>query len=91
MEYDELIEKIKDALKITKLEIYEKADLQTILKEAQLDGYEAGFEEGEEDGKEISIIELKQLTNGLVCVIIQINLEVWNDFKRFFKFKSKIV
>ena len=27
MEYDELIEKIKDALKITKLEIYEKADL----------------------------------------------------------------
>lgn len=91
MEYDELIEKIKDALKITKLEIYEKADLQTILKEAQLDRYEAGFEEGEEDGKEISIIELKQLTNGLVCVIIQINLEVWNDFKRFFKFKSKIV
>ena len=51
MEYDELIEKIKDALKITKLEIYEKADLQTILKEAQLDGYEAGFEEGEENGK----------------------------------------
>lgn len=34
MEYDELIDKIKDALKITKLEIYEKADLQAILKEA---------------------------------------------------------
>ena len=33
MEYDELIDKIKDALKITKLEIYEKADLQAILKE----------------------------------------------------------
>lgn len=26
MEYDELIDKIKDALKITKLELYEKAD-----------------------------------------------------------------
>ena len=51
MEYDELIEKIKDALKITKLEIYEKADLRDILKEAWRDGYEAGFEEGEEDVK----------------------------------------
>ena len=51
MEYDELIEKIKDALKITKLEIYEKADLQAILKEAWLDGYEAGFDEAEENGK----------------------------------------
>ena len=51
MEYDELIEKIKDALKITKLEIYEKADLQTVLKEAWLDGYEEGFDEGEENGK----------------------------------------
>lgn len=52
MEYDELIEKIKDALKITKLEIYEKADLRAILKEAWLDGYEEGFEEGEEDARE---------------------------------------
>ena len=52
MEYDELIEKIKDALKITKLEIYEKADLQAILKEAWLDGYEAGFDEAEEDARE---------------------------------------
>lgn len=51
MEYDELIEKIKDALKITKLEIYEKADLQAILEEAWRDGYEAGFEEGEENEK----------------------------------------
>ena len=51
MEYDELIEKIKDALKITKLEIYEKADLQAILKEAWLDGYKTGFDEAEEDGK----------------------------------------
>lgn len=51
MEYDELIEKIKDALKITKLEIYEKADLRAVLKEALCDGYETGFEEGEENGK----------------------------------------
>ena len=51
MGYDELIDKIKDALKITKLEIYEKADLQAILKEAWLDGYEAGFDEGEENAK----------------------------------------
>ena len=51
MEYDELIDKIKDALKITKLELYEKMDLQAILKEAWLNGYEAGFEEGEENGK----------------------------------------
>ena len=51
MEYDELIEKIKDALKITKLEIYEKADLQAILKEAWLDEYETGFDEVEEDGE----------------------------------------
>ena len=51
MEYDELIEKIKDALEITKLEIYEKADLQAILKEAWLDGYETGFDEAEEDGE----------------------------------------
>ena len=51
MEYDELIEKIKDALKITELEIYEKVDLRAILKEAWLDGYEAGFDEAEEDGK----------------------------------------
>ena len=51
MEYDELIEKIKDALKITKLELYEKTDLQAILKEAWLDEYETGFEEGKENGK----------------------------------------
>ena len=51
MEYDELIEKIKDALKITKLEIYEKADLRAILEEAWCDGYEAGFDEGEENAK----------------------------------------
>ena len=53
MEYDELIEKIKDALKITReLELYEKADLRAILKEAWLDGYEAGFDEAEEDARE---------------------------------------
>lgn len=52
MEYDELIDKIKDALKITKLEIYEKADLRAILKEAWRDGYEAGFDEAEEDARE---------------------------------------
>ena len=52
MEYDELIEKIKDALKITReLELYEKADLRAILEEAWSDGYEAGFEEGEENAK----------------------------------------
>lgn len=52
MEYDELIEKIKDALKITReLEIYEKADLRAILEEVWSDGYEAGFEEGEENAK----------------------------------------
>ncbi len=52
MEYDELIDKIKDALKITReLELYEKADLRAILKESWRDGYEAGFEEGEENGK----------------------------------------
>lgn len=52
MEYDELIKKIKDALKITReLELYEKADLRAILKEAWLDGYEEGFDEGEENGK----------------------------------------
>lgn len=53
MEYDELIEKIKDALEITrKLEIYEKADLQAILKEAWRDGYDTGFDEAEEDARE---------------------------------------
>ena len=52
MEYDELIDKIKDALKITReLELYEKADLRAILKEAWRDGYETGFDEAEEDGK----------------------------------------
>ena len=51
MDYDELIDKIKDALKITKLKIYEKADLQAILKEAWSDGYETGFDEAEEDAK----------------------------------------
>ena len=51
MEYDELIEKIKDALKITKLELYEKADLQAILKEAWSGGYEEGFDEAEENAK----------------------------------------
>ena len=52
MEYDELIEKIKDALKITReLELYEKADLRAILEEVWSDGYEAGFEEGEENRK----------------------------------------
>jgi hypothetical protein len=53
MEYDELIDKIKDALKITKLEIYEKADLQAILKEAWCDGYETGFEDGSLDVNEL--------------------------------------
>lgn len=53
MEYDELIDKIKDALKITReLELYEKADLRAILKEAWLEGYEAGFDEAEEDARE---------------------------------------
>ena len=52
MQYDELIEKIKDALKITReLELYEKADLRAILKEAWRDGYETGFEEAEEIGE----------------------------------------
>lgn len=52
MKYDELIDKIKDALKITReLELYEKADLRAILEEAWSDGYEAGFEEGEENTK----------------------------------------
>lgn len=52
MEYDELIDKIKDTLKITReLELYEKAGLKAILKEAWLDGYEAGFDEAEENGK----------------------------------------
>ena len=52
MEYDELIEKIKDALEITReLELYEKADLRAILEEAWSDGYEAGFEEAEENAK----------------------------------------
>lgn len=53
MEYDESIEKIKEALKITrKLELYEKMDLRAILKEAWLDGYETGFDEGEENARE---------------------------------------
>lgn len=52
MEYDELIERIKDVLKITReLEIYEKMDLQTIFEEVWRDGYEAGFEEAEEDAE----------------------------------------
>lgn len=52
MEYSEFIEKIKDALKITReLEVYEKMDLRSILKEAWCDGYEVGFEEGEEDAE----------------------------------------
>ena len=52
MEHDELIKKIKDALKITReLELYEKADLRAILKEAWRDGYEAGFDEAEENTK----------------------------------------
>ena len=51
MEYDELIEKIKDALKITKLELYEKADLRAILEEAWSGGYEEGFDEAEENAK----------------------------------------
>ncbi len=53
MEYSELIEKIKEALKITrKLELYEKADLENIIKEAWRDGYDTGFDEAEEDARE---------------------------------------
>ena len=52
MEYDELMEKIKDALKITReFKLYEKADLRAILEEAWRDGYEDGFEEGEKNAK----------------------------------------
>lgn len=52
MKYDELIDKIKDTLKITReFELYEKADLRAILKEAWRDGYEVGLKEGEEDAK----------------------------------------
>ena len=51
MEYDELIDKIKDALKITKLELYEKADLRAILEEAWSDGYKEGFDEAEENAR----------------------------------------
>lgn len=53
MEYSELIEKIKEALKITReLELYEKADLENIFKEAWRDGYDTGFDEAEEDARE---------------------------------------
>lgn len=53
MEYDKLIEKIKKALKVTrKLELYEKMDLENILKEAWRDGYDTGFDEVEEDARE---------------------------------------
>lgn len=53
MEYDELIEKIKEALKIThELKCWEKMDLENILKEAWRDGYDAGFDEAEEDARE---------------------------------------
>lgn len=52
MEYDELIKKIKDALKITReLELYERADLRAILEEVWSDGYETGFDEAEENAK----------------------------------------
>ena len=52
MEYSKFIERIKDALKITReLEIYEKADLKAILKEVWCDGYEAGFDEAEGDAE----------------------------------------
>ena len=66
MEYDELIEKIKDALEITKLEIYEKADLQAILKEAWLDGYETGFDETEEDGERNFDYRVKTLDKSIL-------------------------
>ena len=53
MKYDELIEKIKETLKITReLELYEKMDLENILKEAWRDGYDTGFDEAEEDARE---------------------------------------
>ena len=54
MEYDELMEKIKDALKITReLELYEKTDTKR------------GSRKAKKTEKEISIIELKRLTNEL--------------------------
>ena len=57
MEYDESIEKIKESLKITrKLELYEEADLQAILKKAWRDGYDTGFDEAEEDARENTIL-----------------------------------
>ena len=66
MEYDELMEKIKDALKITReLELYEKADLRAILKEAWRTDTKRGSRKAKKTEKEISIIELKRLTNEL--------------------------
>lgn len=51
MEYNP-IEKIKEALKITrKLEFYEKMDLQNILEEAYNKGREVGYDRGYEDGR----------------------------------------
>lgn len=52
MKHLEFMERIKDALKITReLELCEKMNLYTILGEVWRNGYEAGCEEAEENAK----------------------------------------
>ena len=70
MDYDELIEKIKDALKITKLELYEKRICKPFSKRLGRTVTKRGLRKAKKTEKEILIIELKRLTNGFRCDII---------------------
>ena len=72
MEYDELIEKIKDALKITKLEIYERRIYELFSKRLGVMVMKRGLRKAKKTQKEVSIIELKRLTNGFRYDIIDL-------------------
>ena len=71
MKYDELIDKIKDALKITReLELYEKRIYEPFSKRLGWTDTKRDSMRLKKMQKEISIIELKRLTNGFRCDII---------------------
>lgn len=70
MEYDELIEKIKTHLKSPNSKFTKKRIYEPFLKRIGWTDTKRGLRKAKKTEKEISIIELRHLTNGFWCDII---------------------
>ena len=70
MEYDELIDKIKDALKSPNSKFTKRRIYKPFSKRLGWTDTKRDLTKRKKTEKEISIIELKRLTNGFWCDII---------------------